>query len=143
MFLILLLIVAVGAFIIISTLVMVVVDKESDVSILRTLGFGGKSVMSVLVVQVTLIGAIGTLFGGIVGVITALNVGPIVSFLEKLFQIEFFPATIYVISDFPADMRWDDVVLVLHLSFLLGFLATLYPAWRAAKTLPAEVLRHG
>ena len=122
---------------------MVVVDKESDVAILRTLGFGGKSVMAVFVVQGTLIGAIGTLFGGIVGVITALNVGPIVSFVEKLFQIEFFPATIYVISDFPADMRWDDVVLVLTLSFLLGFLATLYPAWRAAKTLPAEVLRHG
>ena len=99
--------------------------------------------MAVFVVQGTLIGAIGTLFGGIVGIITALNVGPIVSFLEKLFQIEFFPATIYVISDFPADMRWDDVVLVLTLSFLLGFLATLYPAWRAAKTLPAEVLRHG
>ena len=143
MFLILLLIIAVAAFNIISTLVMVVVDKESDVAILRTLGFSARSVMVVFVIQGTLIGAIGTGIGGIVGIITALNVASIVSFFERMFQMEFFPASVYVISDFPADMQWQDVVLILCCSFLLGFIATLYPAWRAAKTLPAEVLRHG
>ena len=143
MFLILLLIVAVAAFNIISTLIMVVVDKESDIAILRTLGFSARSVLAVFVVQGTLIATIGTVIGGIVGVLTALNVESLVSFLEKLFQIEFFPASIYVISDFPSDMRWEDVGLILASSFLLGFVATLYPAWRASRVLPAEALRYG
>ena len=142
MFLILLLIVAVAAFNIVSTLVMVVTDKQRDVAILRTLGFSARSVMAVFMVQGTLIGLIGTTIGAVVGVITALNVETLVPFLENLFRIEFFPASIYVISDFPAEMRWQDVGQIILVSFTLSFLATIYPAWRASTVQPAEALRY-
>ena len=142
MFFILLLIVAVAAFNIVSTLVMVVTDKQKDVAILRTLGFSARSVMAVFVVQGTLIGLIGTTIGAVVGVITAVNVETLVPFLENLFRIEFFPSSIYVISDFPAEMRWRDVGQIIVVSFILSFLATIYPAWRASKVQPAEALRY-
>ena len=142
MFFILLLIVAVAAFNIVSTLVMVVTDKQRDVAILRTLGFSARSVMAVFVVQGTLIGLIGTTIGAVVGVITAVNVETLVPFLENLFRIEFFPSSIYVISDFPAEMRWRDVGQIIFVSFILSFLATIYPAWRASKVQPAEALRY-
>ena len=142
MFLILILIVAVAAFNIVSTLVMVVTDKRKDVAILRTLGFGARSVMTVFMVQGTLIGLIGTAIGGVVGVITAVNVETLVPFLESLFGIEFFPASVYVITDFPAEMRWRDVGQIIFVSLTLSFLATIYPAWRASKVQPAEELRY-
>ena len=142
MFLILLLIVAVAAFNVISTLVMVVVDKKSDIAILRTLGLSSQSVISIFVVQGSLIGFIGTVVGGIVGVLTAINIDAIISTIEQIVGIEFFPKSIYIISDFPSDLRWIDVFLILTTSFSFSLLATLYPAWRASRTQPAEVLRY-
>tara|TARA_B100000586_G_scaffold195703_1_gene144509 strand:- start:452 stop:1111 length:660 start_codon:yes stop_codon:yes gene_type:complete len=142
MFIILLLIVAVAAFNIVSTLVMLVTDKRSDVAILRTLGLGPRRVMAIFMIQGTLIGLIGTFIGGISGVITAVNVETLVPWLEGLFAIEFFPSSVYVITDFPAQLKWRDVSQIVSISFVLSVVATLYPAWRASRTDPAEVLRY-
>ena len=141
MFIILLLIVAVAAFNIVSTLIMVVTDKRADVAILRTLGMSPFRVMMIFIIQGSLIGLAGTLAGGAVGILTAVNVETLVPWLESLFEIEFFPASVYVISDFPAELRWPDVYQITSVSLLLSVLATLYPAWRASRTDPVEVLR--
>ena len=109
MFVILLLIIAVAAFNIVSTLVMVVTDKRADVAILRTLGLRPVQVMAVFIVQGVVIGFGGTLVGGVLGVLTALNIETLVPWVENLFGIEFFPASVYVISDFPAQLKWPDV----------------------------------
>lgn len=142
MFVILLLIIAVAAFNIVSTLVMVVTDKRADVAILRTLGLPPLSVMAVFIVQGVVIGFGGTVVGGALGVLTAINIETLVPWVENLFGIEFFPASVYVISDFPAQLRWPDVYLISGVSFLICLLATLYPAWRASRTQPAEALRY-
>ena len=142
MFIILFLIIAVAAFNIVSTLVMVVTDKQADIAILRTLGMSPSSVMAVFMVQGTVIGIIGTVLGGISGVITSLNVETLVPFLENLFGIEFFPADVYVISDFPAELHWSDVMRITIASFIMSVSATQYPAWRASRTQPAEALRY-
>ena len=142
MFLILLLIVAVAAFNVISTLVMVVVDKKEDIAILRTLGLSTRSVMCIFIVQGTLIGLVGTIIGGVVGTVTAINIDAIISTIEHVFRIEFFPKSIYIISDFPSDLQWVDVLIILITSFSFSLFATLYPAWRASRTQPAEVLRY-
>ncbi|MFT5113812.1 MAG: lipoprotein-releasing system permease protein [Parasphingorhabdus sp.] len=142
MFVILMLIIAVAAFNIVSTLVMLVTDKQPDIAILRTLGLSPGSVMTVFMVQGIVIGLIGTIFGGVTGVITALNVETLVPQIEALLGIEFFPANIYVISDFPAEMHWNDVGKILIASFVISFIATIYPAWRASRTQPAEALRY-
>ena len=142
MFVILLLIIAVAAFNIVSTLVMVVTDKRADVAILRTLGLGPLQVMAVFIVQGVVIGFGGTLVGGVLGVLTALNIETLVPWVENLFGIEFFPASVYVISDFPAQLKWPDVYLISGVSFLICLVATLYPAWRASRTQPAEALRY-
>tara|TARA_X000000950_G_scaffold271397_1_gene352430 strand:+ start:307 stop:1554 length:1248 start_codon:yes stop_codon:yes gene_type:complete len=142
MFVILLLIIAVAAFNIVSTLVMVVTDKCADVAILRTLGLRPVQVMAVFIVQGVVIGFGGTLVGGVLGVLTALNVETLVPWVENLFGIEFFPASVYVISDFPAQLKWPDVYLISGVSFLICLVATVYPAWRASRTQPAEALRY-
>jgi lipoprotein-releasing system permease protein len=142
MFVILLLIIAVAAFNIVSTLVMVVTDKRADVAILRTMGLAPLQVMAVFVIQGVVIGFGGTLVGGLLGVLTALNIETLVPWVENLFEIEFFPASVYVISDFPAELRWPDVYLISGVSFLICLVATLYPAWRASRTQPAEALRY-
>ena len=142
MFVILLLIVAVAAFNIISTLVMVVTDKESDIAILRTLGVSARSVMGIFMVQGTLIGLIGTLLGVVGGVALALNVETVVPFLERLFNTSFLAADVYYITELPSDMRWTDVTRIAGASFGMSLLATVYPAWRAAQTQPAEALRY-
>ena len=142
MFIILFLIVAVAAFNIVSTLVMVVTDKQADIAILRTLGMSPGSVMGVFMVQGTVIGIIGTLLGAVTGVVTSLNIEVLVPFIENLFSIEFFPADVYVISDFPAELHWDDVFKITLASFIMSVVATLYPARRASKTQPAEALRY-
>jgi lipoprotein-releasing system permease protein len=97
--------------------------------------------MMIFIIQGSLIGLVGTLAGGAIGILTAVNVETLVPWLENLFEIEFFPASVYVISDFPAELRWPDVYQITSVSFLLSVLATLYPAWRASRTDPAEVLR--
>ncbi len=141
-FIVLLLIVAVAAFNIVSTLVMTVTDKQSDVAILRTLGMHPGRIMKIFMVQGSFIGIVGTCAGGVLGVATALNVETLVPAIERLFNTELFPIDVYVISDFPADMRWSDVSRVVVSALLMSFLATLYPSWRAAQVQPAEALRH-
>ena len=141
-FIVLLLIIAVAAFNIVSTLVMIVTDKQSDVAILRTLGLSPANVMKVFMVQGTLIGVIGTILGGGLGVITALNIETIIPAIEEFFNTELFPSNVYLISDFPAEMRWSDVTRVVFASLGMSFLATLYPAWKASRVQPAEALRY-
>ena len=142
MFIILSLIVAVAAFNIVSTLVMVVTDKQADIAILRTLGMSPLSVMWVFMVQGTLIGLIGTLFGLVGGVVVASHVDVIVPALEQFFRTQFLPRGVYPITDLPSEMKQTDVVRIAMLSFGLSLVATLYPALRAARTRPAEALRY-
>lgn len=142
MFLILLLIVAVAAFNIVSTLVMTVQDKRADIAILRTLGASPGSILRIFVIQGTLIGVIGLVLGIAGGVALALNVETVVPFLERLFKIQFLAKDVYYISDLPSDLHWRDVWIIAATSFVLTVLATLYPSWRAARVNPAEALRY-
>lgn len=142
MSLILFLIVAVAAFNIVSTLVMVVTDKQSDIAILRTLGISPRSVMSIFVIQGATIGFIGTLLGIGGGILLSLNLEAIVQGIERLFNVNFLDPNIYYISSLPSDLHWDDVGLISISAFLITLLATLYPAWRASRTQPAEALRY-
>ncbi|MGU9957878.1 MAG: lipoprotein-releasing ABC transporter permease subunit [Arenicellales bacterium WSBS_2016_MAG_OTU3] len=141
-FIVLFLIVAVAAFNIVSTLVMVVTDKQSDIAILRTQGMSPASVMKIFMIQGTMIGVVGTIAGGVLGVITALNVSTIIPWIEGVIGAQLFPADIYVITDFPADLRWPDVYTILSFSFLISLLSTIYPAWRASCIEPADALRY-
>jgi lipoprotein-releasing system permease protein len=142
MSIILFLIVAVAAFNIVSTLVMVVTDKQSDIAVLRTLGASPGRVMGIFMVQGTAIGFVGTLIGVIAGVLLALNLEPIIAGIEGLFGIHFLDPSIYYISDLPSDVHLSDVVVIAGAAFLMSVIATLYPAWRAANTQPAEALRY-
>ncbi len=142
MFIILSLIVVVAAFNIVSTLVMVVTDKESDIAILRTLGMSPSSIMQVFMVQGTVIGGLGTLAGMVGGVTLATHLEFIVRRIEQMLQTKFLDASIYYISDVPSLVLWGDIVLICTMSFLVTVLATLYPAWKAAHTHPAEALRY-
>ncbi|MDX2316099.1 MAG: lipoprotein-releasing ABC transporter permease subunit [Gammaproteobacteria bacterium] len=142
MFVILTLIVAVAAFNIVSALTMVVTDKESDIAILRTLGVTPASVMLIFIVQGTLIGLIGTLLGMVGGIALANNVETLVPAIEQLFDTKFLSPDIYYISDVPSDMRWPDVALISAVAFVMSIVATIYPAWRASRTQPAEALRY-
>ncbi|HEB87020.1 MAG TPA: lipoprotein-releasing ABC transporter permease subunit [Gammaproteobacteria bacterium] len=141
-FLLLLLIVAVAAFNIVSTLVMMVTDKESDIAILRTLGMSPASILKIFMVQGTLIGVIGTLLGIALGVSLSLNMETVVPFIEHLFGVHFLDPGVYYINELPSDLHWSDVWMISSVSLLMGVLATLYPAWRASRTQPAEALRY-
>ena len=140
--LLLLLIVAVAAFNIISTLVMVVNDKKGDIAILRTLGATPGSIMATFMVQGTVIGVVGTLIGAVVGIFAALNVSAAISALEGLIGHKFLNADVYFIDYLPSQVQSQDVLMVCAAALVLSFLATLYPAWRAARTQPAEALRY-
>jgi lipoprotein-releasing system permease protein len=142
MFLILLLIVAVAAFNIVSTLVMAVTDKQADIAILRTLGASPASIMQVFIVQGALIGLIGLGVGVVGGVALALNIETVVPFIESLFGIQFLDKSVYYITDLPSDLQWGDVGIIMAVSFLLTLVATLYPSWRASRVNPAEALRY-
>ena len=142
MFIILFLIVAVAAFNIVSTLVMVVTDKKSDIAILRTIGMAPRQIMGIFFVQGATSGFIGTMVGAIAGCLTALNISTIIPFIENLVGYQLFPADVYVITDFPAELRWSDVTTIVSVSLAISMLATLYPAWAASKTQPAEALRY-
>lgn len=142
MFLILLLIVAVAAFNIVSTLVMAVTDKQADIAILRTLGAAPKSIMAIFMVQGALIGCIGLLLGVVGGVLLALNIDTVVPFLERVLGFQFLAKDVYYISDLPSELQWGDVGIITVVSFVLTLLATVYPSWRASRTNPAEALRY-
>ena len=142
MFIILLMVVAVAALNIVSTLMMTVTDKESDIAILRALGITPRSVMVIFIIQGAVIGLFGTLIGVALGVPVALNVFEIVSWLEQLFSTDFLPDDVYYISDVVADVRVSEVLTYAISAFIVTILATIYPAWRASKTPPAEALRY-
>ena len=140
--LLLTLIIAVAAFNIVSTLVMVVTDKRADIAILKTIGLSPAGIMGVFVVQGTLVGVVGTVFGVILGVPLALSITEILAFLESVFGFYLFNPSAYFISDLPSELRWSDVGLVTTLSTGLSLIATLYPALKASRIIPAEVLNH-
>ena len=142
MFIILMLIVAVAAFNIVSTLVMMVTDKRPDIAILRTLGATPASIMKIFIVQGVLIGVIGTLIGVASGVLLALNIDVVVPFLERLFSVQFLSREVYYISELPSDLRRSDVLTIAAVSLALSLVATLYPSWRASRIQPAEALRY-
>ncbi len=142
MFVILTLIVAVAAFNIVSTLVMVVTDKQADIAILRTLGATPAAILRIFMIQGAMIGTLGTALGVVGGVALALNVETIVPAIEQAFGVQFMPADVYYISDLPSRLDWSDVWRIGVVAFVLSFVATWYPAWRASKTQPAEALRY-
>lgn len=142
MFIILLLIVAVAAFNIVSTLVMVVTDKRGDIAILKTQGLTNLSVMGIFIVLGCVIGSVGTLLGTAGGIALALNVETIVPAIEKAFGVQFMAADVYYISEVPSKLIWGDVYWIAATAFFLSLLATLYPAWQASRINPAEVLRY-
>ncbi|MDH5553026.1 MAG: lipoprotein-releasing ABC transporter permease subunit, partial [Nitrosomonas sp.] len=140
--LILALIIAVAAFNIVSTLVMAVTDKQSDIAILRTLGASPRSIMKIFIVQGTFIGVFGTILGLFGGVLLAYNVGEVVAFIEWVFNVQFLSREVYYISEIPTDPQLADIVTVASVSFVLSLLATIYPSYRASKVNPVEALRY-
>jgi len=141
-FITLFLIVIIAAFNIVSTLIMVVTDKRSDIAILRTLGLSPSRVMGIFFVQGVTSGVVGTVIGAIAGILTSLNISEIITFIEGLVGYELLPQSVYMVTDFPAELRWSDVTMTVVGSLVISMLATLYPAWRASKTQPAEALRY-
>lgn len=142
MFMILVLVVAVAAFNIVSTLVMIVKEKQSDIAILRTLGAGPRNILGIFIVQGAVIGLVGTLAGVALGVLISTNLETLVHGLERLLDTQFLDAKVYFMSDLPGEVQSKDVWRVAGTAFALCCLSTLYPAWRAALTQPAEALRH-
>jgi lipoprotein-releasing system permease protein len=142
LFIILLLVVGVAAFNIVSTLVMVVKDKRSDIAILRTVGAAPRSILSIFMTQGVAIGVIGTLSGVLLGVLISINLESLIHGLEALLGLHFLDAKVYFITDLPALVQWSDVWQISLTAFGLCCLSTLYPSWRAARTQPAQSLRH-
>ncbi|MCD5361153.1 lipoprotein-releasing ABC transporter permease subunit [Chromobacterium aquaticum] len=142
MTIILTLIVAVAAFNLVSTLVMVVTDKQADIAILRTLGASPGSIMKIFMIQGSVAGVLGTLSGVVFGVVVALNLGVIVPVIERIIGSKILSSEVYVIDYLPSDVQWSDVSSITLISLALALLATLYPSWRAARTQPAEALRY-
>lgn len=142
MFVILTLIVAVAAFNLVSTLVMVVTDKEADIAILRTLGARPGSVMQIFVVQGAVIGVVGTLLGLMFGLAVAFNLDHVVGFIERVFGVTFIDKTVYLITELPSKVLASDVLTITAMSLALSLAATLYPSWHASRVNPAEALRY-
>lgn len=142
LFVILLMVIAVAAFNIVSTLVMVVKDKQADIAILRTIGATPSSILKVFVTQGSIVGIAGTLLGVLGGVLVALNLEAIVGFFEAVFGIKFLAADVYFISDLPSELQYGDVIRIALIALVLALVSTLYPAWVASKTSPAEALRY-
>lgn len=140
--LLLLMIVAVAAFNIIATLIMVVNDKGADIAILRTIGATPRQIMGVFIVQGTVIGVVGTLIGGVLGVIAAINVSAIVGWVERISGQHIFTSDVYFISNLPSELQGGDVALICGAGLVLSFLATIYPAYRASQIQPAHALRY-
>jgi len=142
MFVILLLIVAVAAFNIVSTLVMVVQDKQADIAIFRTLGSSPGSILTVFMIQGLVIGVVGTLGGMLLGVLLALNLETLVNAMEAVLGMDLLAADVYFISDLPARVNWFEVLQIGLFALGISLVSTIYPAWKAARTQPAEALRY-
>ncbi|WP_372596827.1 lipoprotein-releasing ABC transporter permease subunit [Amphritea sp.] len=140
--LLLFLIVFVAAFNIVSTLVMVVTDKKGDIAILRTLGATPGRIMRIFMVQGTVIGVMGTLLGSVLGVVLALTITDLIAWVEHTFGVQFLSADVYFISYLPSQLQTGDVMVIISVALGISFLATIYPAWRASRTQPAEALRY-
>ena len=136
------LIIAMGAFNLVSSQVMLVTDKQADIAILRTLGLTPRGVMQVFMVQGSLIGLIGTVLGVVGGIALTMNLERILGLIESVFNVTLLPADVYYITGLPYDLQSSDVVIIAVVALAMSFLATLYPAWRAARTDPAEALRY-
>lgn len=142
MFIILTLIVLVAAFGIASTLFMVVMEKTKDIAILKSMGATGSSIMKIFVLEGLIIGITGTILGVLSGLLVALNLEPIIEFIQKITGLNFFSKDIYYLDHFPSLVVPADVMLISVTAVLISFIATLYPAWQAARMLPAEALRY-
>lgn len=142
MSIIMVLVVAVAAFNIVSTLIMAVIDKRADIAIMRTFGASPRSIMQIFIIQGALIGIIGTLLGVALGLLIALNIGVIVPFIEGLFHVQFLAKDVYYISEVPSQVLWSDVTAITLTSIILSLLATLYPSYKASQINPAEALRY-
>jgi lipoprotein-releasing system permease protein len=142
MFIILTLIIAVAAFNLVSTLVMVVTDKHPDIAILRTLGASPASIMQIFVVQGIIIGLVGTIIGVVTGIATALNIDVVVPAVERFLHFRILSPEVYFISELPSELHAGDVIWVALVSLALSLIATLYPSWRASRINPAEALRY-
>ena len=142
MFLILILIIAIAAFNLVSTLVMVVNEKASDIAILRTIGATPRMIMKIFVIQGAVVGIVGTVCGIIAGLLLSWNVTAIVNFLQSLLGVQFISSSVYIVDYLPSKVEMGDVVLVAIVAFLLSLLATIYPAWRAGRLQPVEALRY-
>ncbi len=142
LFFILLLVIAVAAFNIVSTLVMVVKDKQSDIAILRTAGASPSSILKIFITQGSVIGVVGTIVGVALGVLCALNLEVIVGAMEATFGIKFLAPDVYFISDLPSELRMTDVARIGSIAIVLALVSTIYPAWVASRTAPAEALRY-
>ena len=142
LFVILLMVIAVAAFNIVSTLVMVVKDKQGDIAILRTVGANPSSILAIFITQGTIVGVVGTLTGVVLGVLLAVNLESIAGFFEGVLGIKLLAADVYFISDLPSELRYADVLRIAVIALGLALISTLYPAWVASKTAPAEALRY-
>ena len=136
------LIIAMGAFNLVSSQVMLVTDKQADIAILRTLGLSPRGVMQVFMVQGSLIGVIGTVLGVVGGVLLTLNLEHILHAIESVVGVELMPEDVYYITGLPTELNPGDVAWIACVALAMAFIATIYPAWRAARTPPAEALRY-
>jgi lipoprotein-releasing system permease protein len=136
------LIIAIAAFNLVSTLIMVVVDKQGDIAILRTMGASTKEIMSIFVLHGGLIGVIGTSLGSIIGIGLSLVITPLVEIIEKIFGIQFLKSDVYPVSYLPSDLQWMNVLQVVLTALVISFIVVIYPAWRASRIQPADALRY-
>ena len=142
MFIILSLIVLVAAFNIISALIMIVMEKNKDIAILKSMGATSASIMKIFVYQGLIIGVIGTFLGCTAGLAVALNLQKVSLFVEKIFNFKFLPGDVYYLSELPSKVNYSDVAIIVAGTLLICFLSTIYPSLRASKTDPAEALRY-
>ncbi len=142
MFLILTLIILVASINIISTLSMVVTDKQGDIAVFRTLGASPSDITKIFMIQGLIIGIVGIGLGLLLGITLALNLENLVELFEKTFNVDLLPSDVYYISKLPSEVLWSDVLIITIISFIICLLATIYPSWRASKTQPAEALRY-